>query len=338
MSNRNDSDFDFDDDLFGSDNDSTFGGGDDDLNFDDDALGLTGDDLNFDDDLATQERRGPSRAFVILAVIIIILFLVGLGGVIFFATRNTGPSDRDFTATAIVQLNFTQEAFLAATNTQSAANQEATATAAVLGETATAVAFANATLEAEILLTQVAFEATQTAEFIPTETPEPTLTPTLDDVGGTLAAEQTLAALPPVAQITAQFQTQEAQTTLVAQTAVVATRLAQETAAALQPPTATNATGPSFSEVSDVLQTATALSLTLNPQTAIPATPDPSSPSIGTPFIVPTTVGTGTGTGTGSLPNTGLFEDLTGANGFGTMALIAVGLIGLIFGARRLRK
>lgn len=337
MSNRNDNDndFNFDDDLFGSNTDSGFGGGDDDLNFDDDALGLTGDDLNFEDDLATQERRGPSRAFIILAVIIIVLFLVGLGGVIFFATRNTGPSDRDLTATAIVNANNTVVAQLAATNTRSAVDAEATATGVVLGETATAVAFASATAEAEGLQTQIAIEATQTAEGLPTETPEPSLTPTLDDAGGTLAAEQTLQALPPVAQITAQFETLEAQTTFAAQTSVAAT----ETAAVLQPPTATNATGPGFGEVSDVLQTATALSLTLNPQTAVPATPDPDSPLVGTELFVPTIATNAGGTGgTGSLPQTGLFDDLTGANGFGTMALIALGLVGLIFGARRLRK
>lgn len=345
MSNRNDNDFDFDEDLFGDNgNNKAFGGDNNDIDFDDNSLDLSGDDLNFDDDLATQERRGPSRAFIILAVFIIILFLIGLGGVIFFATRDTGPSDRDLTATQIVQLNFTQEAFLAATNTQSAVNAEATATGVVLGETATAEAFASATVEAEALQTQVVVEATQTAEAVPTETPEPTLTPTLDDVGGTLAAEQTLQALPPVAQITAQFETLEAQTTLAAATAVVATQSAQETANALQPPTATNATGPGFGEVSDVLQTATALSLTLNPQTAVPSTPDPNNNQGGTPFVIPTTAGGGSGNngtgggGTGQLPITGLFDDLTGASGFGTMVLIALGLVGLIFGARRLRK
>src|SRR5690606_2653507 len=139
-------------------------------------------------------------------------------------------------------------------------------------------------------------EATETALNLPTETPEPSLTPTLDDVGGTLSAEQTLQALPPVAQITAQFETLEAQTTAAAATAAVATQIAQGTLNALQPPTATNATGPGFGDVPDVLQTATALSLTLNPQTAVPSTPDPSSPLVGTPLIIPTSAG-GTGSG-----------------------------------------
>jgi|GEM_PF-671596 len=335
MSNRNDdNEFDFDDDLFGNDSDATFGG-DDSLDFgDDDALGLTGDDLNFDDDLAAQERRGPSRAFVILAVIIIILFLLGLAGVIFFATRNTGPSDRDLTVTRIFEQNFTQEAFLASTSTQSAANADATSTAIVVGETATVEAFANATAEALAIQTQVAVEAAQTALAVPTETPTPSITPTLDNAGELAAAEQTLNALPPVAQITAQFETLEAQTTSAAETAVVATFSAQQTAAALQPPTATNATGPGFGEVSDVLQTATALSLTLSPQTAVPATSDPSNPLGGTAFLIPTV----NGSGTGELPNTGLFDDVTGVGNFGTMALIVLGLIGVIFGARKLRK
>jgi len=330
MSNRNDNDndnkFDFDDDLFGNNNDTTFGG-DDDLNFgDDDSLGLTGDDLNFDDDLAAQERRGPSRAFVILAVFIIILFLVGLGGVIFFATRNTGPSQRDLTATQIVQLNFTQEAFLAATNTRSALDADATSTAVLAGGTATAESFTLATAAAIANQTQIAVNALQTAVAVPTNTPEPSLTPTLNDAGSTLAAEQTLIALPPVAQITA-----------AAEMAVVATRSALETAAALQPPTATNATGPGFGAVSDVLQTATALSLTLSPQTAVPSTADPSNPLNGTAIFIPTAANNGGG-GTGQLPNTGLFDDVSGVGNFGAMALIVLGLVGIIFGARRLRK
>ncbi len=333
MSNRNDdNDFDFDDDLFGENNNATFGA-DDDLNFgDDDSLGLTGDDLNFDDDLATQERRGPSRAFVILAVVIVILFLVGLSGVIYFTNRNTGPTDRDLSATAIVAANNTVVAQIASTETENTAIFEVTATAVVLGETATAQAFALGTQEAVLFQTQVAVEASQTAGAVPTITLQPSLTPTLDNAGELAAAEQTLNALPPVAQITAQSETLAAQTTSVAQTAVLATQFAVQTAAALQPPTATNVSGPGFGDVSDVLLTATALSLTLSPQTAVPGTPDAS----GTIFIIPTA--NGGGTGTGQLPNTGLFDDVTGVGNFGTMALIVLGLVGIIFGARKLRK
>jgi hypothetical protein len=38
------------------------------------------------------------------------------------------------------------------------------------------------------------------------------------------------------------------------------------------------------------------------------------------------------------LPETGLFDDIGGGNSFGVLALVALGLVGVIFGARRLRK
>jgi len=37
------------------------------------------------------------------------------------------------------------------------------------------------------------------------------------------------------------------------------------------------------------------------------------------------------------MPDTGLFDDVTGGQGMGTIMLVAVGLVGVIFGARRLR-
>jgi hypothetical protein len=39
----------------------------------------------------------------------------------------------------------------------------------------------------------------------------------------------------------------------------------------------------------------------------------------------------------GELPDTGLFDDLAGGEGLGVIALLSLGLISLIFGARRLR-
>jgi hypothetical protein len=339
MSDRNDNDFndfEFDDDLFSDTRGSASSGGADDLNFDDE-FALSNDDLNLDEELGTQpERRGPSRAFVVLAVIIIILFLVGLGGIIFFATRSTGPTDRDLTVTQIVQLNATQEAFLAATNTQSAINEEITQTAVVLGQTATLEAIVTGTALAQFAETQLAVEATQTALAVPTETPTPSPTPTLDP-NDTAAAEQTLAALPPVAQITARFETLQAQDAILAATAAAATQAAIATNAALQPPTATGAAGPGFGSVDEVLQTATALSLTLSPQTAVPATADPNSGGLGgTPFVIPT-MASGTGGG-GRLPDTGLFDDVAGVGNIGTLLLMALGLVGVMLGARRLRK
>jgi len=71
--------------------------------------------------------------------------------------------------------------------------------------------------------------------------------------------------------------------------------------------------------------TATALAQTLSPQTPVPSTPGTG----GTPFLIPTL-----------LPETGLFDDITGAGagGIGLLALIALGLVGVIVGARKLRK
>lgn len=329
MSNRNDNDnFNFEDDDIFSDRTGQGGGTADDLNFDEDLL--TGDELTFEDEV-TQDRRGPSRAFVILAVLIIILFLVGLGGIIFFLTRSTGPTPTQLTATRIVELNSTQVAFLAATQTQSFDNEQATATGVVLGVTATAEFFIAETEQAELAQTQAAVELAQTELAVPTETPEPSITPTLDDAGATAAADLTLQALPPVAQITAQFETQVAQE--LALTSVAATATAEA-----NPPTATGVGGPGFGEVDDVLLTITALAQTLNPATPIAATQDPNTGLGGTPFLVPTAIGGGTGGGPTTLPDTGLFDDITGVGDLGALALIVLGLVGVIIGARRLRK
>lgn len=115
MTNRNDDDFNFDDDLFGSD---SGGAGESDFSFDDPGLddlgGIGEDEFSFEDG-----GGGTNRTFVILAFLIILLFIAGVVAIIYFAL-NRGPTEIDVTRTAIAQFNSTQQAFLAETGTASA--------------------------------------------------------------------------------------------------------------------------------------------------------------------------------------------------------------------------
>lgn len=111
MSNRpNQSDFEDDDFTFDDDNDFDFG--------DDDAFnGGLGDDMGGDDLPPLDEDgddgggRGPSRTFIVIAALMIILFIVGLGALAFFFIRGQGPSPAALTATAesgtIIAMNLT---------------------------------------------------------------------------------------------------------------------------------------------------------------------------------------------------------------------------------------
>lgn len=430
MSNRNDDDFNFDDDLFGSDPAPET---DADLGFEDDPLsdigGLGGDDFNFDDD---PDAGRTNRTFVVLAFIIILLFIAGVAAIVLFAL-NRGPSAIDMTSTGIARINFTQQAFLVETQTQSANNVRSTATAAVIAATTTAISNQQLTSEAAIALTQDSIDATQTSLARPTESPTPSPSPTVDFTG---TAAAMLTDMPPAAMATAlaqtqtqsaidiaSTQTQEAvnvastqtqqannvastetqqaisvastQTQAAAEiqaaqtkaageiagtqtqvaieiagtrsqmseseraTSDAATLSAAQTLAAM--PTATPTTTPTETATQDVTviivtptsdipvtiigqvatatgqltpgglrpedvrQTATALSQTLSPQTPLPVV---TSSVGGTPVVIIPT----------RLPETGLFDDIGGGNSFGVLALIALGLVGVIFGARRLRK
>lgn len=375
MSNRNDDEFNFDDDLFGSepapDTDA-------DLNFDDDPLsdvgGFNDDEFNFDDDA---EGGRTNRTFVILAVIIILLFIAGVAGIVLFAL-NRGPTSSDMSSTRIADINLTQQAFLAATVAQSEDNVRSTATANVVAATATAVANEQATGDARLVQTQAALDATQTARAEPTLTPLPTLSPTSDL---TAEAEALLTNLPPLQAATAiaatqtqaaldidatgtqaavnmaatvdainaanatvaagllETQTQAAATLAAEQTNAVSMSAEQAAAATLSaqqtidaqgfPPTATGQITPGGISPDDVRLTATALSQTLSPSTP-GGVVEAGTPSIGGTLgvvIMPT-----------RLPETGLFDDIAGGNSFGILALVALGLVGVIFGARRLRK
>lgn len=329
MTNRNDDDFNFDDDLFGTDPTPST---DADLNFDDDPLSSIGsDDFNFDDD-DEEEGGRTNRTFVVLAFIIILLFIAGVVAIVLFAL-NRGPTDVDRTRTAIAIFNVTQQAFLDETGTASFENAQSTATAAVIMLTQTGIADQQATGAAAIMQTQAALDATQTALAQPTASPTPS--PTVDitpDMTGTAAAM--LTDMPPLEMATnlAATQTQEAADALATQEAINAAALATQAAATLfaaqteaaeNPPTATGQVSPGGLSPEDIRQTATALSQTLSP-----VTPVATEAIGGTPVIIVPT----------RLPETGLFDDIAGGNSFGVLALVALGLVGVIFGARKLRK
>ena len=140
MSNRfDDDDFKFDDDDFGDEN--TF---DIDTGFDND---LEEDDLPpLDDEEDVSASRGPSRTFLVIAGVIILLFVVALVALVLIVS-NQGPAPVALTATA-------ESGTIIAANATTFANA-----------TETAVALEQFNLQQ----TQAAFNLTQTA-LVPTAT------------------------------------------------------------------------------------------------------------------------------------------------------------------------
>ena len=123
---QDDDDFNFDDDDFKFD-DKPNG---DEFKFDDDApdidlddgkdtgFGFESDDMpELNEEAGTPQRT--NRTFIYIAALMIILFLIGLGAVLFLATRNTGPTSGQLTATAIVATNNAVQVFLEQTGTAS---------------------------------------------------------------------------------------------------------------------------------------------------------------------------------------------------------------------------
>jgi hypothetical protein len=143
-------DFDFDEDPFADfdevasspqtpqssrkvDDDFDFGSDDLDLSSDDFGdLDASGDDFDMDEIASEDDRGGSSRRFVFLAVLFVLLILVGLGGIVYFALQGRGPNEFDVTSTAIAQFNATQQAFLVETQTQAAVFSDLTSTAAAM--------------------------------------------------------------------------------------------------------------------------------------------------------------------------------------------------------------
>lgn len=146
-------DFDFDDDIFGNGNDDIFGNGGD------SGGDEVPDEFDFGDgpELSTDELPtgtipaaegdmpeivvepepggGVSRTFVLLALALVAIFVIGLIGLVLLATRPAPINPLDLTSTQVVLLNATVEAQLAATQTQSAEMLALTLTAAAASPT-----------------------------------------------------------------------------------------------------------------------------------------------------------------------------------------------------------
>ncbi len=166
MSDSND--FDFEDDFLSDDNEP--------FDFDEEEGFPSGIGDEFESDMPEIEEEpaepATNRTFVVLAGIMIILFVAALGVVLFLATRPTGPSDLELTASQVVLLNLTVEAQLAQTGTQNAIFQAMTQTAAAWTATP------SPTLSPTFTDTPLPSETPTATEFRPTVTPTPTLNET----------------------------------------------------------------------------------------------------------------------------------------------------------------
>jgi hypothetical protein len=293
--NRNDLQGDDNDDFSFDDDFNPENGGDSDFNFDE--MGGPGDQeggFGFDDeemppleeDAGAGGPRGPNRTFVVLAVVMIILFILGLGAVVLISALNSSnQTPIDETRSAIETIN---------------AN-----TVAQLVQTQTAAPLIALTGTQEAL--QIALAQTQTASA-PTATPiQPTATPTAS-----------LTPTPPLDE------TQLAATTIAQQT-----QQAGQVALALTQTALFASPTPGQPSVSDVALTATALVLLLQPP-GQGGGEVPTQEVIGgqTPIgPIPT-----------ALPQTGFFDDLAAGNAnIGLIALLALGLVGVIGVSRYLR-
>ncbi|MDX1992801.1 MAG: hypothetical protein SF029_10435 [bacterium] len=355
--NRNNDDLDFDDDLFGDDDDDLFadrgaagrggrGGGDDfngdDFDFgDDDDLDNGGLGLDDDDDIDLDEldneegtRSGPNRTFVILAVAMIILFLLGLGAVIFLIVSE-GNGELDPTQVAGQTLAAQISTENAGTIVAATSTAVARATQAVVDQTSTAQALS-------LTQTAEAVGLTETAEFLTSEAAALVQQQTATAEAGFQQQTATAQGAILAQTATADFLTQSAGGDSVAQT---------QTAEALAgggPVAQTQTAEALIGGVGEALaQTQTAQALGGGIDTGSVALTATAIANILRTPIVPVITGTpgggplpGGGGGENppqvEMPNTGLFDDV-GSGGMGTIMLVAVGLIGVIFGARRLR-
>lgn len=329
MGNNDRDFFDFDDDPFDDDGSgggleeestSSFGGGSD-FSFEEDTTSFDDfdefgdfDEIEDDfsaDDLAKQEEEstGPSRTFIFLALLMVLMFIAGLVVVVILATRPQGPTPIQLTGTQIALENNQTLVAFGATNTAKALDVtqtfEAVGTQSVQTATANAIATSDAgtlqamsaTETAQALTQEALFlSQTQTAEF---ELTQLALSPTFD-----FNAEN--------ANILAATQTAQAQNINATLTAIAGTNLPQPNP-----------------DIGDVALTATAIANALRNQ---------PTQEVGTP------IGGGIGTPrptaipTPDMPDSGLFDDLSGTSNMALIALMAFGLIGIIFGARVLRE
>jgi hypothetical protein len=339
MCMSNNDDFDFNrDELFGDDDsggddfgddfssdDFDFGDDSDDFNIDDDdfgsdidsALGGDDDDFGGDDDFTTAESAGgggSNRNFIAAVVAMLLVFLVGIGLIVWLSTR---PNEQ--------QIAF--EASRAAIETQNSINSTG------IAETGTA------SIE-QATGTQGAIE-TATAQYTPpTETPTPTLTPTEDLTATAIELQNQQVAIQ---------QTQDAQIAIDLTNTEISF---QQTLNPAFTPATTEAPivvvtddgqqpqGGSPVSLSDVQQTATALALLF---AATPTTSGAQPTDIVGANETPVVIGGGTsssgqgGGDNGQLPNTGLFDEVFQGNP-AFIFLAAFGLLGVIVMSRTVRK
>jgi cytoskeletal protein RodZ len=319
----NDDDFSFDDDLrsdFGDDDD--FFNDDDFSDFDEPAASADNNEFGFDDDEFDEiedidfdeedddffddedleEESGPSGVFLFLAGIMIILLIAAIGLVLFLAlTGEDEITPFESTSTAIAQANETTQAQIVAGETE----------AAISGETETAVA-AVSIAETDTAATEQAIsaQATETAEAFNLNATE---TQSVLDITSTAEAEE-------VSGI------QQTQTAVAAQLTADAQVVVppEETEEPVPTEPGAGVGGPS-----DIDATATALRevfLSLTPGEGEFGTGGEATATPERPGAVPT-----------ALPDTGLFDGDSSNGGLGVIALLAFGLVGMIFGARTLR-
>jgi hypothetical protein len=272
-----DNSFDFGDEAGGDDGGFDFGDEPANIGLDDDDAGFGFEDqdmpdIDDDDDSGGGGGGGVSRTFIIIAGVMILLFVLGLGAVVLISLNDNQLTEFDQKSTEIAQLNAT------------------TAANALLTETAKAI---DAQTQTAIALTPQA-----TATLPPTNTVEiPTITPTPTEDATQAFANALLTQQANELTLTAQF---------------------------LLTPQATNTVG--FTQ-GDVELTATALALLLAPGTQQPTLVAGVPTQEGVPGVLPT-----------QLPQTGFFDDLAAGNAnVGLIALMALGLVGVILVSRRVR-
>lgn len=329
MSNRND--FDFDDDFFGdSDRDSRSA-----FDFGEEAE-LPPIEFGAGEELPPMEDQpepgGTSRAFVILAILMMLTFIGGLALAVFLITQPQGPSVEAITATYVSEFNATQIAFLGATQTQARSNE--------LG-TLTAIAFTDTP------------SPTLTPSNTPTHTPEPsaTLSPTIDpvlltatDVISAFAATSTAVAMmsltPDVGAPTEEPKDETPTGDIIATRTPTPISLIQTPVEATLTPT------PDGGAIGSLNRTATAIVGQFQTATAqaggssVITEATPTSEGGGGDIATPTPGGfVGLIPTPEVLPDTGLFDGVVsgGAAAIPALAMMIVGLVGVIFAARKLR-
>jgi hypothetical protein len=350
MTNINDNDWDFEDDPFGDETDDNLRGGfggfddDDDLAFDDDNDLDSFDDLDEDDDLLAGDdsltEGGGGRRFVMFAVAMVVLIILALVAFVFVITRPPPFDPIAVTSTRIAELN--------------------------------ATAFVEATLTAEQILLDTQATQTELARPTETPTPSPTETPSptqaiirrpgdidgdgipdeLDDdmdgdgipndvdddmdgdgIPNEIDPDSNGNGIPDVDEQPTGDATDVPPAIALTLTRESETQIAiglTETFVA-ESGGPTNTPGGIISGEA-VLQTATAIALTLNAQAPGNLTPITTVDGGIFPTRVP-----GDGIG-GQLPDTGLFDDLASGQNLGIIFAMAIGLLGVIAVSRRLRK